>query len=42
MIVFMEDAAQAITSTDVEGHDFARIGDRLGWREERPGVRDVD
>jgi len=40
MFVFMKDAAQTITPTDVEACDRVWFGDRLGQRMQRPGVRD--
>ena len=40
MFVFAKDAAQTVTSTDVEACDRVWIGDRIRQRILRPGVRD--
>ena len=41
MSVFVEDAAEAVTSVDVQVGQPARIGDRFGQRREWPGIRDA-
>jgi hypothetical protein len=39
MFVLMEEAAQAITSTDAEMYDLVWVGDWLGRRMQRSSVR---
>jgi hypothetical protein len=41
MLVLVEDAAEAVTSVDVQMGNPVRIGDRFGQRREWPGVRDA-
>ena len=39
--VLVEDAAEAIASSDVEAGQLVRVGDRGGQRVQRAGVRDA-
>lgn len=41
MFVFVEDAAEAIASSDVETGYVVRVSDRCGQRVQRAGVRDA-
>jgi hypothetical protein len=41
MLVLVEDAAETVTSADVELDDPVRIGDRFGQRFEGSGVRNA-
>ena len=41
MFVLVEDAAEAVTSVDVQVGEPVRVGDRFGQRRERPGVGDA-
>jgi hypothetical protein len=41
MIVFVEEAAEAIASADTQTGKSRGIGDRFGQRTQRPGVRDA-
>jgi hypothetical protein len=41
MIVFLEDAAEAVTSVDVQVGEPVRVGDRFGQRCEWSGVGDA-
>ncbi len=41
MFVLVEDAAEAIPSSNVEVGHFVRVGDRRGQRVQRAGVRDA-
>jgi hypothetical protein len=41
MLVFVEDAAEAVASSDVETGDLVRVSDRCRQRVQRPVVRDA-
>jgi hypothetical protein len=41
MLVFAEDAAEAVMSVEVEAGELLRVGDRCGQRGERSGVREA-
>jgi hypothetical protein len=41
MLVFVEDAAEALVSSYVQTSDLVRISDRRGQRMQRAGVRDA-
>jgi hypothetical protein len=41
MFVFIEESAEAIASTDVQVGDRGLLGDRLGERAQRSGVREA-
>jgi hypothetical protein len=41
MLVFVEEAAEAIASVDVQVRDRGWIGDRLGEWAHRPGIGDA-
>jgi hypothetical protein len=41
MSVLVGDAAESVMAAYVQSRDLVRVGDRFGWRVERPGVRDA-
>ena len=41
MFVLMQDAAEAVTSVDVQVGESVRVGDQFGQRCQWPGVRDA-
>ncbi|WP_018830730.1 hypothetical protein [Salinispora tropica] len=41
MFVLVEDAAEAVTSVDVQVDETVRVGDRFGQWREWPGVSDA-